>query len=497
MQIFDKGEPWSESDGAVVHVVAALGFACLIGWELSVVFAPSLPLLSFCSLSEAVFLRVVSVLAFALSYLLYAYRADWAFVHRNRIFTAGALLALLTVANTCVNMVFGGVPLLVSVIAWVFIGFAQASIVMYWCVFLSLAPQFRLALVVPAGGLIGTFLYVFVNASGIVWVNLLGVVVMVFVSVGIAACLSARLPEEAILPVERYRHTSTISPKAAFSAACQGIVYGFMATQSCDMGVEAVVLVGASGLFGVLLALVWGLLGSRVDIDAGVIQRISLPPLVASMLLLPFFGEWGRIACACLANIALAHSIICIWYSTMEENHEFGLHPVKRFALRSAPSQGGFFVGAVVAFVFVYLLETPSEVLKVVMVVMAITVVTGFSVYGGDESKTKAQLNGLLSLSVDSAAELLAGRVGLPDAGLQALDFEGCCDRVASCYGLTPREGDVLRYLAKGRNAAFIAGALYVSPATVKSHIYHIYQKLGVSSQQKVIDIVDGYGDSE
>ena len=51
--------------------------------------------------------------------------------------------------------------------------------------------------------------------------------------------------------------------------------------------------------------------------------------------------------------------------------------------------------------------------------------------------------------------------------------------------------------LAKGRNAAYIAENLGVSPATVKSHIYHIYQKLGVNSQQNLIDIVDGCDDRE
>ena len=62
---------------------------------------------------------------------------------------------------------------------------------------------------------------------------------------------------------------------------------------------------------------------------------------------------------------------------------------------------------------------------------------------------------------------------------------------------LTPREAEVFPLLAKGRNAAYIAENLGVSPATVKSHIYHIYQKLGVNSQQNLIDIVDGCDDRE
>lgn len=65
------------------------------------------------------------------------------------------------------------------------------------------------------------------------------------------------------------------------------------------------------------------------------------------------------------------------------------------------------------------------------------------------------------------------------------------CARVASEYRLSGREAEVLRYLAKGRNAQFISEELYISAYTVKTHIYHIYQKMGVNSQQELITIVD------
>ena len=124
-----------------------------------------------------------------------------------------------------------------------------------------------------------------------------------------------------------------LSWKAALSVACHGVVYGFMSIELCSMGFEAALVGGASGMVGTLLALLWSVLGPRVDIDTGVVQRISLPPLVASVLLFPFFDGPGRIACACLANIALAHTTLFSWYSTSVENHEFRLHPVDRLSL--------------------------------------------------------------------------------------------------------------------------------------------------------------------
>jgi DNA-binding CsgD family transcriptional regulator len=65
------------------------------------------------------------------------------------------------------------------------------------------------------------------------------------------------------------------------------------------------------------------------------------------------------------------------------------------------------------------------------------------------------------------------------------------CNSIARRYHLTPRELEVLILLAKGRNAGYIATKLVLSNHTVKTHIYHIYQKLGINSQQELIDQVD------
>lgn len=45
--------------------------------------------------------------------------------------------------------------------------------------------------------------------------------------------------------------------------------------------------------------------------------------------------------------------------------------------------------------------------------------------------------------------------------------------------------------LAKGRNASYIEESLFISYHTTKAHIYRIYQKLGIHSQQELIDAVE------
>jgi DNA-binding CsgD family transcriptional regulator len=49
--------------------------------------------------------------------------------------------------------------------------------------------------------------------------------------------------------------------------------------------------------------------------------------------------------------------------------------------------------------------------------------------------------------------------------------------------GLTAREVDVLRLLARGMSSREIASRLVISPKTARNHIEHIYVKIGASSR--------------
>ena len=53
---------------------------------------------------------------------------------------------------------------------------------------------------------------------------------------------------------------------------------------------------------------------------------------------------------------------------------------------------------------------------------------------------------------------------------------------------LTPRECEMLHALARGQSNKEIARSLGVSPNTVKTHIGHLYAKMGVSSRGKAVD---------
>jgi two-component system nitrate/nitrite response regulator NarL len=52
---------------------------------------------------------------------------------------------------------------------------------------------------------------------------------------------------------------------------------------------------------------------------------------------------------------------------------------------------------------------------------------------------------------------------------------------------LSQREREILRFTAAGESATDIAARLFLSPATVKTHLQRIYQKLGVSDRAAAV----------
>ena len=59
---------------------------------------------------------------------------------------------------------------------------------------------------------------------------------------------------------------------------------------------------------------------------------------------------------------------------------------------------------------------------------------------------------------------------------------------------LTPREADVLRAIAGGRTNAEIAAELFISEVTVKSHINHLFAKIGARSRAEAVRYAYDHG---
>jgi DNA-binding CsgD family transcriptional regulator len=56
-----------------------------------------------------------------------------------------------------------------------------------------------------------------------------------------------------------------------------------------------------------------------------------------------------------------------------------------------------------------------------------------------------------------------------------------------SKYGITDREGEIIRKVIQGKSNADIADELFISLATVKTHLHNIYKKIGVDSRYDLL----------
>lgn len=96
-----------------------------------------------------------------------------------------------------------------------------------------------------------------------------------------------------------------------------------------------------------------------------------------------------------------------------------------------------------------------------------------------------------------SFQETIDGIVPLENVGSKQgnapLDVMRGCDLLIKEKALTPRESEIIKLLARGRNAPYIQEKLVLSRNTVKTHVANIYAKVGVHSQQDLIDIVEAH----
>ena len=65
------------------------------------------------------------------------------------------------------------------------------------------------------------------------------------------------------------------------------------------------------------------------------------------------------------------------------------------------------------------------------------------------------------------------------------------CEQVAKQGGLTPRETEVLCCLGRGHGITYVANSLVISENTVRTHVRNIYHKLGVSSREELLKLID------
>jgi DNA-binding NarL/FixJ family response regulator len=87
----------------------------------------------------------------------------------------------------------------------------------------------------------------------------------------------------------------------------------------------------------------------------------------------------------------------------------------------------------------------------------------------------------------DLVAEMLdGGRPISPQIAGFMLDIDDAVDIGTDIESLTPREREVVQYIARGYSYRKTAEELFVSVKTVETHMGHIFDKLGIASRYEL-----------
>ena len=104
-----------------------------------------------------------------------------------------------------------------------------------------------------------------------------------------------------------------------------------------------------------------------------------------------------------------------------------------------------------------------------------------------DEPAHDALLAGLSATEGFAGAWAAGAELGVDDAVGYARRSRGTRDRPSSGWGsLTPAERDVVRLAVGGLNNPAIGARLFMSRSTVKTHLSHVYAKLGVANRTEL-----------
>lgn len=279
-------------------------------------------------------------------------------------------------------------------------------------------------------------------------------------------------------------HLESVSKGWGFSKEVEpsffmfGITFGMTFAWLFKAGDTAVLL----GLLSIAPgALVISLLSAfHVRVEVTVMLRILLCVCVTACVFMPLAGEIGRLACSLLVVMAWAMFTTLNYSFMIKKSVVMRDAPLfRQAALRLVAPQLGFAIGWLMIYFGTLAFGAGSESFAGIRLSVVVVLVAVFVLFFPIQDHH--------AMDGEPARTPDGSYLELTEREAWALRIEA----VVKTYQLTPREEDILKYLARGRNAAYIQEKLVVSPHTVKSHVYNIYKKLGVHSQQQLIDLVD------
>lgn len=209
----------------------------------------------------------------------------------------------------------------------------------------------------------------------------------------------------------------------------------------------------------------------KMRIDADKFRRVLLMLAAVAMLPFPYVDTTLQVVFLSFAVFGFTCFDAIGWGDLADEVRDRRLGLFRYTSTATFVNFLGIFLGWAIGYVLFALLGSErfnagfgvSSVVLVMMIILYMTI-TG----SGEESEAG-----------------VAKSTQFQDA------WKDRCRDISEQHKLTKQEERIFMMLARGRSYGYIADELYISTHTVKTHIYHIYRKVDIHSQQELIDMVE------
>ena len=254
----------------------------------------------------------------------------------------------------------------------------------------------------------------------------------------------------------------------AFIAACS-FAYGIATMMTPDVGARYTSVVPS------LIVIAFILVDTK-RFDMSLLLRIALPLLVGGFLLVAFVTGTHAVSSAVLnTGFAAIEMLLLLMVCTV--SYSTGASAIWLFGVLSAAQFGMRYLGSLLGRV---LSGSGDPAGYLVLCVVAIVVVV---------------VSGALLMSEKNVFAFWEGRRAREESGEDGADrVKARVESLASVYALTDREREALHLVMQGKTNVAIAHDMFISEGTVKAHLHHIYQKLGVHTRKELTALVESEG---
>ncbi len=209
-------------------------------------------------------------------------------------------------------------------------------------------------------------------------------------------------------------------------------------------------------------------------VDVARLCRAPAPLMACGLLLMPTGWLVGQVVSSYLISIAYTLATFSMGVLVYDMAKRTGVPVVPLVALSNAMQIFVVVGAAVERGIDAALTGSPAAEAAVAALTCAALLLAFLLLFSERELSSRWGIEVLRRTSLGDADDAPVDRLALR------------CDEVAGACGLTPREAEVLRELARRKPVDEIARNLVITPGTLKVHMRHIYEKASVHSREEL-----------